>query len=342
MSFNLSPKSGGKFLKEKVSVGLDIGTQMVKIVKLRISQDGAELLGFELAPAQVELVEVLKKIKQSQNITQPVNIAVSGPATVIRAVPFARMNNAELHQALKFETQKHIPFSLGEVNIGGCILKEDLPDNKMLVLVAAVKKEFINQRLKFVEGAGLKVGIVDIDSLALVNAFHFNYGPDENLNHKGIALLNIGAAITNLSILEDGILRLSRDIQVAGNNFTQKIADMVGMDFKSAERLKLSSESADVNRIQTALESVFSNLATEIRTSFDYFESQGASSVGKIFLSGGSSLLPGLKERLVSLLGIEIDYWDPLKKITLAATVDAQAAKASSAQLAVALGLALR
>ena len=128
--------------KDKISVGLDIGTQVVKLVKLRFIQEVVELVDFALEPMQAEPIEVLKKLKISHGL-EAVNIAFSGPATVIRDINFPKMSAAELKQALKFEVQKHIPFPVAEVNLDGCILKDDLPDNKMLVLLAAVKKEYM-------------------------------------------------------------------------------------------------------------------------------------------------------------------------------------------------------
>ena len=327
--------------KEKFSVGLDIGTHSIKIAKLHFTPDSLELIDVSIEPMQPDLGGVLKKLKEAQAF-EAVNIALSGPATVIRDINFPKMGPEELKQALKFEAQRHIPFPLQEVNLDGCILKDDLPDNKMLVLLAAVRKEFIAQRIKFLESAGLKANTVEIDSLSLANAFNFNYGQEEGLKSKAVALLNIGAAITNVTILEDGLPRLSRDIPIAGNNFTQKIADTLGVDFKSAEEIKLKPESEQFSKIAHGLEAVFAELTQEIRISFDYYESQSASTVGKIFLSGGGSLLLGLKERLSGLMGIEVNYWEPFKKVRLSASLDPEKVKSLSAQLAVALGLALR
>lgn len=334
-------KMFAKKFKEKFSIGLDIGTHTIKIAKLKFAKDAIELGGFELESTQVNPADTLKNLAKSQGI-ETVNIGVSGPQSVIRYITFPRMNEDELRQSLRFEAQKHIPFSISEINLDGYILKEDLPDNKMLVLLAAVKKELINQRLKSIEDAGIKVNIVDIDSLALINAFNFNYSQDDFLKQKAIALLNIGASLTNLNILENGIPSLSRDMHLAGNNFTQKLVDAFGMDFKSAEDLKNNPDSERANKVKQAIESVLTNLAGEIRISFDYFESQSTTSVAKIFLSGGSCKSLGLKEMLANSLGIEVEYWDPLKLINVSSKIDPEKAKAYSGQLAVALGLALR
>lgn len=330
-----------KLSREIFTVGLDIGTSAVKLVKLKFFKEQVELCEFSLEPSSIDLGTPLKKITQSQNINK-VNISVSGPATIIRYVNFPRMNEVELKQALKFEAQKHIPFSIGEVNLDSYILKEDLPDNKMLVLLAASKKEIINHRLKVMQDLGLKLNIVDIDSIALINAFNFNYSRDEKITHKTVALLNIGTAMSNLNILEDGIPRLSRDIFIAGNNLTQKLADAFSIDLKSAEDLKLAPDKKRAKEIAAAIESVLANLATEIRTSFDYYESQNASYVGAIFLSGGSLKFPGLKDMLANLLGIEVEYWNPFKQIQILGTIDSDKLKAVSGQLGVAVGLALR
>jgi type IV pilus assembly protein PilM len=328
--------------KEKFSVGLDIGVSRVKAVKLKLIKDSqAELCAFDIEPAQLDLGEVLKRILEPHS-EFPVNISVSGQQSIIRYVNFPRMNASELRQALKFEAQKHIPFSVSEVNLDGFILKDDLPDNKMLVLIAAAKKELISQRIKLVEGLGYRANSIDIDSVALVNAFNFNYGTQDNEESKTIALLNIGAAMTNLNILDVGIPRLSRDMHIAGNAFTQKIADIFGLDFAEAEKLKLAPEEDKLNKIKAGVESALANLAGEVRTSFDYYESQGTSSVSKIYLSGGGAKFPGVKDMLAHFLNIEVECWDPVKKVKVPDSLEASKLNLCSGELAVAVGLALR
>ncbi|MBL7151595.1 MAG: type IV pilus assembly protein PilM [Candidatus Omnitrophica bacterium] len=333
-----------KFItKEKLSVGLDIGTQSIKMVSLRLDREKAELYDFALEPNQPQsLSQALKRITQLQEAKR-VNVSLSGLSTVTRYVAFPKMSAEELKQALKFEAQKHIPFTLNEVNMDAQIIKEGLADNKMLVLIAAVKKDAVERRLKDLEAAALKANLVDIDSIALLNAFNFNYAAELASKHKVTALLNVGSQASNLNIMESGVPRFSRDIHIAGHNFSQKIADVMGMDFNAGEKLKINAEkeSAD-DKIKAAVEAVFTNLAGEIRNSFDYYESQSTSSVEKIFLSGGGSKLYGFKDMLANFLGITADYWDPFKAITLSAKTDSAKVQESSSELAVAVGLALR
>jgi len=333
--------------KERFSFGLDIGTQSIKCVKLKVSGSVVELMAFDLQESMLDPTEVLKKIKHSLG-ADLVNISFCGASTVIRYVNFLRMNKAELKGALKFEAQKHIPFSVEEVNLDAEILRDDLPENKMLVLIAALKKELISQRIKLLESAGLRPNIIDIDSLALVNAFNFNYPKTESPENKPegkdktIALLNIGSTITNVNILENGLVRLSRDIHSGGANFTKKLADVFELDFKAAEELKVNPAPDKADKIKAAIEGVLTNLASEIRTSFDYYESQNTSNVVKIFLSGGASKIAGLKEMLATCLGIPVEPWDPFKQIKVGDTIDRQKLNKFNEQFNVAVGLALR
>lgn len=297
-------------MKERISVGLDIGSSAVKAVRLKRSKGAFSLIDVAVEENKGAQDAVIKKITDSLGLKN-INISVSGPSVILRYVVFPKMSKEELTQALKFEAPKYIPFPVEELNLDSYILVNNMPDNKMLVLLAGVKKDYLSARLKIISDLGLKADIIDIDSIALVNAFNFNYPRGLDAERKATCLLNMGASLTNLNILEEGIPRLSRDINIGGTGLTQ------------------------------AIEPAVAGLVNEIRSSFDYFESQAATSVIKIFLSGGGSLLPGLKDTLANLLGIEAQYWDPLEKIEIADSQVRERVKAISSQLAVAVGLAL-
>jgi type IV pilus assembly protein PilM len=331
-----------KFLsKEKVAVGLNIGVSSVKMVQLSFSKDTVKLTGFSIEENQLDLEAVIKKIIQAYAVKR-VNISVSGQQAITRYVEFPRMNYEELKQSLKFEAQKHIPFPISEVNLDASILRSDLPDNRMKVLLAAVKKESLSQRLKLLAGLNLEVGVVDVDSLALMNAFEFNYSQDENIKNKTLALLNIGSATSNLNIMDSGYPVFSRDVNIGGNNITKNASDALGVDFKSAEQMKISQDKEKSDKFARVTEPILAKLAQEVRTSFDYYESRSVTSVEKIFLSGGGSLFSGVGETLSNLLGIEVVNWDSFKKITPVEGLDKEKLRFLSSQLAVAVGLALR
>lgn len=330
-----------RFSKEKFSIGLDIGTSAIKLIKLKFSEDTAELDRVAFEPAGADPKGALKKIAESCDMKR-VNLSVCGSSTLIRYVNFPQMSPDELRQALKFEAGKYIPFPMDEINLDSCILRERSPEGKMWVMLAAVKKELVNQRLKLIKDAGFQGNLVDVDSVALINVFKFNYSQDEGLKQKSVALLNVGALMSNLSILEDNLPVLSRDIYIAGNSFTSRLKEIFNIDFNRAEELKVYPDKEGADKICSALEAAVSNLANEIRASFDYYESQGIATVSKIYLSGGSSKLLRLKEMLANLIGMEVEVWNPLQKIKISSGADSDRIKEQSSQMAVALGLALR
>jgi type IV pilus assembly protein PilM len=337
-----SLKFKGTRSKEKFTAGLDIGAHSIKLAILKSQKDTMELCGFNIEPAELDVAPILKRLTENNNI-KSVNISVSGSGTLIRYISFPKMAESELKQALKFEAQKHIPFAINEVDIDACILKDNLPDNKMLILLAAVKKEFISQRMKIIEEAGLKLKIIDVDSAALTNAFNFNFPEYKTeADHRAIALINIGATVSNLTIIEDGVPRLSRDIYIAGNSCTQKLADYLGIEFKVAENFKINELKNNPENSSKVIEAIITSLANEGRISFDYFESQGAATVSKIFLSGGGSRLFSLKDTLMGLLGVDVEYWDPLERLFVPEALKGQKTELACSQLAVAVGLALR
>jgi len=338
-------------IKEEGAIGLDIGTSSIKAVALEVKDKEVFLKNFsfkEISDGSIgpaNLAPLIKKSIDALGVSEGrVNISLSGQPVIIRYAWLPLMSQKELASSLRFEAAKLIPFSVEEVNIDSYILKQDISNNKMLVMVVAAKKEAVSERIKLVQDSGFKIKAIDVDSLALINAFNFNYhSEDEKDLPKVIALLNIGAAVSNLSILEAGVPVFSRDIYIAGNNFSKKIADSLSIDLKAAEDLKINPDKEKLEKVSAAIELILSSLASEVRTSFDYYESQSSSSVEKIFLSGGGSLFLNLKDSLNRLLGIGIDYWDPTKRITFLAGQDSsQQIKSYLRHFPVALGLAMR
>ncbi len=300
--------------KEKTRIGLDWGFSSLKVVVLE-SRDDKHILKeakiIQLPSKELNLNSLLKDL----DLSVGVNLGVCGPNVMIRYTSMARMNEAEFKNSLRYEAASHFPFSIDKLNIDGVILK-DMPDNQMLVMLAAAKKDFIQQRLKLFQEAKIKVNILDIDSLALINAFNYTHPhtKENNILSGAITLLNIGASVTNTNVLEDGIPHFSRDINIAGNDFARESSRTISI----------------------------TNFVSEIRKSFDYYESSSAAVINKIFLSGGGSLAAGLVEELEKNLGIQIEQWDPFSNFEFAVGLDEQDIRKNSARFAVAVGLALR
>ncbi|MFH1577873.1 MAG: pilus assembly protein PilM [Candidatus Omnitrophota bacterium] len=296
----------------KIRIGLDWGFSSLKVVVLEAKQGQAYLLKdariIQCSSEGPDLGSLVKELDFSGGI----NLGICGPDVVIRYVEMAKMGEEEFKASLRYEAASHLPFPVDDLNLDGVILK-DLADNKMLVMLAAARKNFIDQQLRLFQETKIKVNILDIDSLALINAFSYTH-PGDGILSGAVALLNIGATVTNINILEDGIPCFSRDINFGGRDFADKLSH----------------------------ETMITNFVTELRKSFDYYEAGSTTIIHTIFLSGGGSLVFGLQNNLENLLAISIERWNPCANFEFAAGLDKGDIEKTSSQLAVAVGLALR
>ncbi|MCM8799531.1 MAG: pilus assembly protein PilM [Candidatus Omnitrophica bacterium] len=331
--------------KQNIKIALDWGSYSLKIVKLE-SINNRHIIRNFLFVNIASSKDVLSLIKDSlfklEVGSLPISMSASGHNVICRYINFPLMNEEEFKEAIKFEAPKYIPFSFNDVYFDSIILKKDTSAKKMLVLIAAAKKDYIDQRIDVIKKVGFNVSLIDIDSLAISNCFNFNFSKDASLKNKAVVLLNIGSSITNLNILEDRIAVLSRDIKIAGDDFTKRISSDLGCDFETAEGIKTQPDEEQIQKIRPSLEAVASLLAQEIRISLDYYESQSVSTVDKLYLTGGSSILINLKEILSRYLDMEVEIWDPLVGFEVSESINQQEIYSKSRYLAVSLGLALR
>lgn len=297
------------FMRPRTKVGLDIGTSTVKVLAVSPQKTGGPQIDFfSVQPVEGErsresVVNAVRRAVVSPDTKiQSVTISVSGQSVVVRQVLFPKMSESELKSALQFEAEKHIPFNINEVYIDAQVIEQNAEGNKMKVLIVASKKELAEEYLSYVTGAGLEADAIDCDSIAVTNAFLFNnpgLGKD-----KTVALLNIGASMTNVCVLKNEMLNFTRDIPV---------------DVKSLDTLE-----------------------NQVRLSFDYYENQFGKGIDGIFVSGGGAKEEPLLQRLKQAFALEVKAWDPMQKLVVSPKVNSEALKQASEQLAVCVGLAIR
>lgn len=325
--------------KDTYAVGLDIGTSAIKLIIVKSGPQGKELLAFFNQPlADTDFVTAIKNITASVPLeTNRVNVSVSGPGVVTRCINIPKMNESELASAMRFEAEKHILFPLDQVIYDTQILKEDAQNNTMLILIAAAKKDTVASLTERLSQANLEPESITIDSLALTNAYL------NSIDKAGgiICLLNIGAAFTNLVIVDSGLLKLSRDINFGAATITKKISEVLNISEPEAEELKCYAKTRQ-DELRVIYDPLLGGLASEIRDSFDYFETQNNATVGKIILSGGASKLNTLSSYLRSTLGAEVEEsWDPFVNFKFNQALDMGLFKNQIQRFAVACGLVL-
>lgn len=322
---------------QNVSVSLDIGSAYVKAVALEKSSQTINIADFKCERIEKDVKDALFKVLSSLSVKKKeLATSVSGQNVALRYVNLPAMSNEELSKSMNFEIGKYIPFKKDEINFDTTVLKKDKDKEKMLVLIAAAKKELIESRISLCRGVGYFPNFIDVCALALANYFEFLSGAKEGV----YAVVNLGASFSSVDIIEDGLLVLSRDIFIGGNDFTKRVSEVTNKDFKDSEEIKLRALNEDL--IQS-LESVFNNLLRELKASFDFYETQADRLIGKIFITGGSSQLKGLKEFLTHSLGQDIEAISfNSDKLRLSPSLNAEDFKKNFNFYTVALGMALR
>lgn len=214
----------------------------------------------------------------------------------------------------------------------------------MDVLLAAAKRDKINDYVGVIGQAGASAATVDIASFAMQNAFEANYEfePDQV-----IALVDIGSAVSSISVLHGGTSVYWRDINIGGNQYTDAIQKELNLSADQAEQLKRGEEIDGVpfERVQPILSSVNEDIGTEIQKTLDFFKQISAADrpLDRLYLTGGTAQVVHMKESLGERLNTQVELLNPFRKIPPASKDAApELVNEMMPTASVAVGLALR
>jgi type IV pilus assembly protein PilM len=343
--------------RQRELVGLDIGTSFVKAVHLQRVRHTYRVVELGIASLHPETIVdgvimnattlsgTIRQLFNKHNIgIKDVAFSVSGHSVIIKKIKVPKMKKAELREGIAWEAEQHIPYSIEDVNLDFQILREADPGmQEMDVLLVAVKKDTLNAYLAAISAAGLSAAIVDVDAFAIENACATStqIQPDEI-----VALVNVGASVTNINILDGGISDFIRDSSMGGNRLTESLQKSMGLSFEQAEAMKRGESIGGRNfeDAKPAIEAANSELAGEIRRSFDfYYSTSQRRTIHRVVLSGGCALSPDLASCLASALELPIEIANPFHRMeTDSKRFDAQYLAGIAPQMTVAVGLALR
>ena len=344
--------------REKLCVGIDIGASAVKLCQLKKTAKGTTVEAFgrvelpsdtvvdsalmssaRVVDAIVELIEV-HRIKRKQ-----VALSVSGHSVIIKKIPLPQMTRAELETQIQWEAEQFIPFDIGDVYLDVQIVNEQsVQQGQMDVVLVAAKKEFVNEYTSVIIEAGLEPMICDVDAFAVETMFAVNYEIPET---ETIALVNVGAAKTNINILALGVSSFTRDLAIGGKTFTEEIQKQLNVSQENAELLKLGGTVRDAasvvpQDVEQAMQTVAENVTTEVQRSIDFYSATSAEpSPSEIYLSGGSARLPALSRAIEARIGVPVTVVNPFKELH-PGNVDPAYLQEVGPSAAVAVGLALR
>lgn len=342
---------------KKGVVGLDVGSSAVKLVELkeRKGEYSLERIGVEpLSPEAIVdgsimdsslVVDAIHKLNDQARVkSASYATSLSGHSVIIKKILLPAMPEEELAESIQWEAEQYIPFDINDVRLDYVVLHEGEPGrDNMEVLLVAVKRDKVNDYVSVVSQTGKTAVLVDVDAFAVQNAFEVNYDLDPR---KVVALINMGAGVTNINILARGTTVFWRDISFGGNQFTEALQREFNLAFAQAEALKRGEQ---VDRYGPAearpvLDTVSAEMASEIRKTFDFFSATSSEGpVDELILSGGCALTPNLQQILRERFEVSTELMNPLRRIHVKESdFDRAWLDAISPMMAVAVGLGIR
>ncbi|MEX1026368.1 MAG: type IV pilus assembly protein PilM [Planctomycetota bacterium] len=341
--------------KNRSIVGLDLGSQVIKAVEITLEGPEPVITGFCQAeiPAGADRAEAINAVlRKGKFRSKDVVTSVSGQSVVVRYITMVKMTDSELKQAIKFESDKYLPFDSDEVMLDCQRLHRQPPQGadpgaaageSMGVVLAACRKDYINEQVKEIQGHGLTPVAVDVDVFALANAWELcGLTDSEAAEEIAFALVDVGANSTSINVIANGETCFSREIGIGGADMTQATARRLGVDATEAERMKRNPEEHE-HAVMRAIGPVLEDLVSEISLSLDYVENREGLRVEEVLLSGGGAMAPGVVTFIEQAVARPTRSWNPLEGLRVAAErVDVEELEACAPSLAVAIGLASR
>ena len=344
--------------KKPVILGLDISSTSVKLLELEQDGDNFRVQSLAVEPLpdnavveknfqDVEAIgeTIQKAVKRSGTKAKLAAVAVAGSAVITKIINMpANLSENELELQIQQEADQYIPYPLEEINldfevVGSTANNPDSVD----VLLAASRSENIENRTDALDIGGLTAKIVDVEAYTVENVAPLLTAQMEDAGKdKIIAIIDIGATMTSLNVIENGNLIYTREQNFGGKQLTEEIMRRYGLAYEEAGRLKKSGGLPD-NYIPEVLEPFKETIAQQVGRFLQFFYTSGQHNpVDLIALAGGCASIPGIDELVESQLGITTVIANPFANMSLSSKVNPQSLSKDAPSLIIACGLALR
>jgi len=342
-------------------LSLSLGTQTIGLAEFKTVQNGGFILASyqtrelmadpatdatRLAQAKLVLEEMVQaaKLKGAK-----VNYAVSSQSVFTRFVKLPSVGEEQVDQIVTFEAQQNVPYPINEV-VWDYQLVDSGDSAQVEVVIVAIKADLLDDINESIEQGGLKTTLVDVAPMALYNAFRYNYSDVTGCS----LIIDIGSRTTNLIFIEPHKV-FSRSIPNGGSTITQQIAKEFNEAFQQAEERKrrdgfvslggayAEPEDPDVARVSKMVRNSMTRLHAEIARSISFYRAQqGGSQPEHIYLSGGSSTLPYMREFFHEKFQLPVEFFNPLRNVAVGSNLNVEDIGRNAHRMGELVGLALR
>ncbi|MCF7983348.1 MAG: pilus assembly protein PilM [Thiohalocapsa sp.] len=346
--------------KTRPLLGIDISSTAVKLIELSRSSGSGELyrvdaFAIEALP-QNAVVE--KKIVDVQVVGQSIQraaarsgskakraaVAVAGAAVITKIIPMsATLSESEMEAQIRLEADQYIPYPLEEVNLDFDVVGPSRSGSDMVdVLIAATRRENVDDRVAALEIAGLTAEVVDVEAYAMEGACALLLGGAEHEQRdQTISVADIGAT-TTLHVMHNGRSVYTREQNFGGNQLLEEIQQRYGLS--RAEALeRLEGDTLPDNFDSEVLIPYKEALAQQIARALQFFYSSSSfNRTDQVVLAGGSATIPRIDDLVEQRLGFPVSIANPFTSMSVASGVDRMQLDQAAPSMMVAAGLALR
>lgn len=355
------------FFSPKKFLGIDIGTSAIKVIELSKRGERKKLENYGEIQAKALYEKPFRTFEKSTLLLSSQDIARGIKAIIqeakiktkecIFSIPdfssffttfeLPPMTKEELPQAVRYEARQHIPLPLGEVALDWQIIEGEVDTSqkktKLQILLVAVPNEIINQYKEIAQLCGLQLLALEAEVFGLIRALV----PADN--KKIISLIDIGAQSTTCSIVGKRILKESHSFDFAGNEFIDRIAKSLSVDYSTAKNFKEKyglSDTAlphtETPYPQTTVKEIIQPLVDTILREIErIIRNYPGPEIEKFIIGGGEALLPGLKEYFQEYLKKEVEIANPFANIFYPPILEKNL-KEMGPSYTIAIGMALR
>jgi len=339
-------------------LGVDIGSHTVKIVQLNSAKAGYELKAFATIELEKDtiiddniekpeaIVEAIKTLVSTEKIkTKNASVAIPGRSVVIKKISLPASSEYDVSDLLSIEAEQYIPFDVSEAALDYHLTAEgdaEEEGSQREVLLIAAEREKVDSYKTLIVQSGLNPLIVDVDVFAIENGFELNYGIEEE---SVLALVDAGAGVTSVNIMEDGLTTFTRDVNYAGNMISYYIRDELNVGLEMAEQLKKGVPMDGISplKVKDVLINALEELCAEVKNTFELYKETSEKDVQKVWLTGGSARIAGIDRFMSEKLEIPVEIADPFKNIKVDNKVfDPEYIEYMAPAAAVGVGLATR
>ena len=340
-------------------IGIDISSSSVKLVELVKGKSGeVQLERCAIEPLEKgwiadgniekfdEVAEAVRRVVKKSG-TRTKNVAMALPASAVitkRIVLPSGMTEQELEVQVESEANQYIPFSLDEVSLDFCVIGPSTSSpGDVDVLIAASRREKVQDRQGLAEAAGLKPVVIDIEPHAsrMAAARLIQRLPGEGQDAV-VALFEVGAMTTSMQVLRNDDVLYDRDQAFGGAQLTQLIARQYGFSLEEAEAKKRGGDLPD-DYSSAVLKPFVQSLTQEVARALQFFfTSTPYNRVDHILMAGGSASLPGLVEAVSQQTGFACSLVNPFDGMEIGSGVRLKKMAREASSYLTSCGLAMR